>query len=71
MPNHTLAIVFRNPHPQRSPIRTELYLFRRDGSSEHINYANQGEFHRAEESTARRVPGGMRRAYAAAADFCV
>jgi len=36
MPNHTLAIVFRNPHPQRSPIRTELYLFRRDGSSEHF-----------------------------------
>ncbi len=58
MPDHTLAIVFRNPHPQRSPIRTEFYLFRRDGSSVHIDYAKQGEFHRPEESTAPRgTPG--------------
>jgi hypothetical protein len=32
MPDHTLAIVFRNPHPQRSPMRAKLYLLRRDGS---------------------------------------
>jgi hypothetical protein len=33
MPERTLAIIFRNPNPQRSPIRTKLYLLRRDGSS--------------------------------------
>ena len=33
MPDHTLAIVFRNPHPQRSPMRAKLYLLGRDGSS--------------------------------------
>jgi len=60
MPDRTLAIVFRNPHPQRSPIRTELHLFRRDGSSAHIDYANQGEFRRSEESSAPGVPRGMR-----------
>jgi len=57
MPHRTLAIVFRNPHPQRSPIHTELYLFRREGSIVHIDYANQGEFHRPEESTSRVYPG--------------
>ena len=36
MPDHTLAIVFRNPHPQRSPMRAKLYLLRRDGSSVHM-----------------------------------
>jgi len=56
MPDLTLAIVFRNPRPQRSPIRTELYLFRRDGSSLHIDYAKHGEFHRPEESSTPRVP---------------
>lgn len=60
MSDRTLAIVFRNPHPQRSPIRTELYLFRRDGSSAHINYMNQRDFHRTEESSAPRTPCGMR-----------
>jgi hypothetical protein len=60
MSDHTLAIVFRNSQPQRSPIRTELYLFRRDGSSTRINYANQGAFHRPEEATAPLVPRGMR-----------
>jgi len=60
MPDRTLAIVFRNPHPQRSPICTELYLFRRDGSSAHIDYKNQGGFRRPEESTAPRTPCGMR-----------
>jgi hypothetical protein len=43
MPDRTLAIVFRNPHPQRSPIRTKLYLLRRDGSSVHIDYPHHGE----------------------------
>jgi len=28
-----------------TPIRIDLYLFRRDGSSAHINCANQSEFH--------------------------
>ena len=60
MPDRTLAIVFRNPHPQRSPIRTEFYLFRRDGSSAHVDFKNQGGFHRPEESTAPRTPCGMR-----------
>jgi hypothetical protein len=59
MPDPTLAIVFRNPHPQRSPVRTELYLIRRDGSSAHIVYPNQGDFHQPEESTAP-APRGMR-----------
>ena len=56
MPDRTLAIVFRNPHPQRSPVRTELYLFRRDGSSAHIDYT---DFHQPEESSAP-APRGMR-----------
>jgi hypothetical protein len=43
MPERTLAIVFRNSHPQRSPIRTKLYLLRRDGSSVHIDYPHNGE----------------------------
>jgi hypothetical protein len=60
MSDRTLAIAFRNPHPQRSPIRTELYLFRRNGSSTRINYANQGAFHRPEEATAPLVTHGMR-----------
>jgi hypothetical protein len=42
MPDRTLAIVFRNQHPQRSPIRTKLYLLRRDGSSVHIDYPHHG-----------------------------
>jgi len=57
MPNRTLAIVFRNPHPQRSPIRTELHLFRRDGCGVHIDFANQGESRQPEESTAACTPG--------------
>jgi hypothetical protein len=60
MSDRTLAIVFRNPHPQRSAIYTELDLFRRDGSSTHIDYANQGDFHRFEESTTPRTPRGRR-----------
>lgn len=39
----TIAIVFRNPHPRRSPIDNELYLLRRDGSSLHIHYSDQDE----------------------------
>ena len=60
MSDPKLAIVFRNPHPQRSAIYTELDLFRRDGSSTHIDYTNQGDFHRFEESTAPLTPRGMR-----------
>jgi hypothetical protein len=59
MSDRTLAIVFRNPHPQRSAIRTQLYLFRRDGSSVQIDYVNKGEFHRTEESSAPRASRGM------------
>jgi hypothetical protein len=60
MPDRTLVIVFSNPDPQRSPIRTELSLLRRDGSSAHIDYADQGDFHLPEESTAAHTPRGMR-----------
>ena len=56
MTDHTLAIVFRNPHPQRSAKRTELYLFRRDGRSVHLEYANQGEYI-GRRINAPRVPG--------------
>jgi hypothetical protein len=54
MPDHTLAIVFRNPHPRRSPMRAKLYLLRRDGSSVHIDYPDQGGFHQAEPIAPRR-----------------
>lgn len=60
MSDHTLTIVFRNANPQRSPINTELYLFRCDGSSTRINYANPGSLDRPEQMTAPRVPGGTR-----------
>jgi len=43
MPDRTLTIVFRNPHPQRSLLRTRLYLLRRDGGSVHIDHPHQGE----------------------------
>jgi hypothetical protein len=42
MSDRTLAIVFRNPHPQRSPMRAKLYLLRQDGSSVHTDYPDQG-----------------------------
>ena len=38
MSDHTLAIVFRNAHPQRTPIRSELYLLRDHSSSAHRDY---------------------------------
>jgi hypothetical protein len=60
MSDLTLSIVFRNPHPQRSPIRTELYLFRRDGSCTRVDYTNEGDFHQSEESTAPLAPRWMR-----------
>jgi len=41
MPDRTLAIVFRNAHPQRSPVRSELYLLRRDNSSAHRDYPDE------------------------------
>ena len=49
MPEGTLAIVFRNPHPQRSPIDNELYLIRRDGSSKRVHYSDQSESQGHEE----------------------
>ena len=48
MPDHTLAIVFRNPHPQRSPMRAKLYLLGHNGSRVHIDYPDQEGFHQAE-----------------------
>jgi hypothetical protein len=48
MSDPTLAIIFRNPRPERSPIDNELYLLRRDGTSSHIHYSNKGELSRAE-----------------------
>ena len=48
MSDLTLAIIFRNPRPKRSPIDNELYLLRRDGSSSHIHYSDKGELNRAE-----------------------
>jgi len=56
MPDRRLAVVFRNPHPQRSAIRTELYLFRRDGSSVHIYYPDRGDLQQPVEPTAP-IPG--------------
>ena len=50
MSDLTLAIIFRNPRPKRSPIDTELCLLRRDGSSSHIHYSDKGELNRAEAS---------------------
>jgi hypothetical protein len=50
MSDPTLAIIFRNPRPKRSPIDNELHLVRRDGSSSHIHYSNQGELNRVEAS---------------------
>jgi hypothetical protein len=41
MPERTLAIVFRNPQPKRTPIHTEFYLFRRDGSCTRIDCGNE------------------------------
>ena len=38
----TLAIVFRNPQPQRSPVRAKLYVLQVDGSSAHTSYTDQG-----------------------------
>jgi hypothetical protein len=42
MLDRTVAIVFRNPQPQRSPIRAKLYVLRVDGSSAHTGYPDQG-----------------------------
>jgi hypothetical protein len=39
MPDHTFAIVFRNPRSQRSPMRAKLYLLPRRGSSVHSDCA--------------------------------
>lgn len=38
MSDHALAIVFRNAHPQRTPIRSELCLLRGDSSSAHRDH---------------------------------
>ena len=50
MSDPTLAIVFRNPRPKRSPIDNELNLLRPDGSSSHIHYSNKDKLNRAEAS---------------------
>jgi len=42
MPERTLAIIFRNPQPQRSAMRAKLYLIRGDGSSVHFDYSDRG-----------------------------
>jgi hypothetical protein len=60
MSNRTPAIVFRNPHLQRSTIRTQLCLFRHDGSSAHIECMNQGDFQRTEKFIAPGAPRGIR-----------
>jgi len=57
MEDPTLSIVFRNPRPRRSPVNTELYLFRADGSSARIEYTNQGDFH---QFKATKPPRGIR-----------
>ncbi len=41
MSDHTLAVVFRNAHPQRTPICSELQLLRRGSSSPHGDDADQ------------------------------
>ena len=43
MSDHTLVIVFRNPHPQRNLMRAKLYLLGRDGSSVHIDCPDEGD----------------------------
>lgn len=50
MSDLTLAIIFRNARPKRSPIDNELYILRRDGSSSHIHYSDKGELNPAEAS---------------------
>jgi hypothetical protein len=50
MTDSTFAIVYRNPHPKRSPINNELYLLRRDGSGSHIHYSDQSEPQAGEET---------------------
>jgi hypothetical protein len=55
MSDLTLAIIFRNPGPKRSPIDNELYLLRRDGSSSHIHYSDKGELNRVD------WPAGIKR----------
>jgi hypothetical protein len=55
MSHPTLAVIFRNPRPQRSPIDNELYLLRRDGSSRHIHYSDKGELNRAEDVGCRKA----------------
>jgi hypothetical protein len=48
MSDLTLAIIFRNPRPKRSPIDNELYLLRSDGSSSRIHYSDKGELNQVE-----------------------
>jgi hypothetical protein len=43
MSNRRLAIVFRNAHPQRGPIHSELCLVRRASSSANRNYPEQAD----------------------------
>ena len=41
MSDHALAIVFRNEHPQRTPICSELQVLRSDSSSPYRDNADQ------------------------------
>ena len=39
MSDHKLLIISRNAHPQRTAIRSELYVVQRDSSSAYRDYA--------------------------------
>lgn len=64
MSDLTLAIIFRNPRPKRSPIDNELCLLRRDGSSSHIHYSDQSGLNRSPVATVlkqfSRVDGSLK-----------
>ena len=64
MSDPTLAIIFRNPRPKRSPIDNELYISRRDGSSSHIHYSDQGGLDRSQVAAVlkqfSRVDGSLK-----------
>jgi hypothetical protein len=64
MSDPTLAIIFRNPRPKRSPIDNELYITRRDGSSSQIHYSDQGGLDRSQAAAVlkqfSRVDGSLK-----------
>jgi len=55
MPDPTLAIIFRNPRPKRSPIDNELYITRRDGSSSQVHYSDQGGLDRSQAAAVLKL----------------